>query len=350
MRRPTSTPSTDLARANLVARRIKAIGTQISFWACLLAIAACAGPQSALDPQGPRARELSELWWIMAAGALAIWLVVIGCAVYATRIRPRAHEDFAGTAFILGGGVGLPLIVLSSLLVYSFLVGREPAATLGEGLRIEVIGNRWWWEVRYFAPGVDKPVISANEMRLPVGQPVELSLLSTDVIHSFWIPQLAGKTDMIPGRDNRMVIEAENAGVFRGQCAEYCGGPHALMALYAVAMPPDEFGSWLVHAAGPARTPEDPFLLRGRELFVRSGCGTCHTIRGLPADGQLGPDLTHVGGRISLAAGILPNNIGSIAGWIAGAQNLKPGNLMPSFDVFSGTELRALAAHLESLE
>jgi cytochrome c oxidase subunit 2 len=333
-----------------VARSIKAVGAQISVWASLLAIAACSGPQSALDPQGPRARELAELWWIMAAGAVVIWLFVIGCAVYATRIRPRAHEDFAGTAFILGGGVGLPLIVLSSLLVYSFLVGREPAATPGEGLRIEVTGNRWWWEVRYFPPGADEPVISANEVRLPIGQPVELSLLSTDVIHSFWIPQLAGKTDMIPGRVNRMVIEAENAGVFRGQCAEYCGGPHALMALHAVAMPHDEFGSWLEHAARPARTPEDPFLLRGRELFVTSGCGTCHTIRGIAADGQLGPDLTHVGGRISLAAGILPNNIGSIAGWIAGAQNLKPGNLMPSFDVFSGSELRALAAYLESLE
>jgi cytochrome c oxidase subunit 2 len=319
-------------------------------FACLLVVTACDGPQSALDPQGPRARELAELWWIMAAGAVMIWLFVIGCAVYATRIRPRAHEDFAGTAFIVGGGVALPVVVLSSLLAYSFLLAREPTAIPGDGLRIEVTGRQWWWEVRYFPPGADQPVVSANEVRLPVGQPVEVALGSTDVIHSFWVPKLVGKTDMVPGRLNRMVIEAATPGVFRGQCAEYCGGPHALMAFYAVAMAPDDFAAWLEREARPARTPEDPFLAEGRELFLTSGCGACHAVRGLPAEGQLGPDLTHVGGRVSLGAGILPNNVGTIAGWIADNQTIKPGNQMPSFNTFSGSELRALAAYLESLE
>jgi cytochrome c oxidase subunit 2 len=333
-----------------MAPAIRTIGSGLASLACLLVVAACDGPQSALDPHGPRARELAELWWVMAAGAVVIWLFVIGCAVYATRIQPRAHEDFAGTAFIVGGGVALPVVVLSSLLIYSFLLAREPAAIPKNGLRIEVTGKQWWWEVRYFPPGADEPVVSANEVRLPVGQPIELSLRSTDVIHSFWIPKLVGKTDMVPGRVNRMVIQAEASGVFRGQCAEYCGGPHALMAFYAVAMAPGDFEAWLEREARPAPRPEEELLAEGRELFLASGCGTCHTVRGTPADGELGPDLTHVGGRLSLGAGILPNNIGTIAGWIADTQHLKPGNLMPSFNIFSGSELRALAAYLESLE
>jgi cytochrome c oxidase subunit 2 len=275
---------------------------------------------------------------------------VIGCAVYATLIRPRAPEEFAGTALIVGGGVILPVVVLSPLLIYSFLLAREPATIAGDALRIEVIGNQWWWEVRYFSPGADEPVIAANELRLPVGRPVEITLRARDVIHSFWIPNLAGKTDMIPGRVNRMVIEAETPGVFRGQCAEYCGGPHALMAFYAVAMPPPAFEEWLEREARPAKVPQEELLARGHALFMESGCGTCHTIRGTPARGQLGPDLTHVGGRVSLGAGILPNNVGSIAGWIADTQHLKPDNLMPSFDIFAGSELRALAAYLESLQ
>jgi cytochrome c oxidase subunit 2 len=317
--------------------------------ACALAVAACDGPQSVLEAHGPQARELAELWWIMAAGAVVIWLFVVGCALYATRLRPVEHENFAGTLFIVGGGVVLPVVVLSCLLIYSFLLARGPVAVPGEGVRIEVIGKQWWWEVRYFPPGADAPVIAANEVRLPAGQPVEVALRATDVIHSFWIPNLAGKTDMIPGRVNRMVIQADAPGTFRGQCTEYCGGPHALMAFYAVAMAPDDFAAWLEREARPARTPDEPFLVAGRELFLASGCGACHTIRGIAAAGELGPDLTHLGGRVSLGAGILPNNIGTIAGWIADTQHIKPHNKMPSFNTFSGAELRALAAYLASL-
>jgi cytochrome c oxidase subunit 2 len=149
---------------------------------------------------------------------------------------------------------------------------------------------------------------------------------------------------------NHLVLEVAEPGVYRGQCAEYCGGPHALMAFYAIAEPANDFTAWLEREAAPAAAPEDPFLEEGRDLFHSSGCGVCHAIRGTPADGQLGPDLTHVGGRMSIAAGILPNNVGTIAGWIADAQHLKPANKMPSFNVFSGQELRALAAYLASLE
>jgi cytochrome c oxidase subunit 2 len=317
----------------------------------LLALAACDGPQSALAPAGAGARELAGLWWVMAAGALVIFLFVLGCALYATRVAPRAHPDFAGTWFIVGGGVALPVVVLSALLTYSFVLGRDLSATLGpEALRIEVVGNQWWWEVRYLRPDRSEPVVSANELRLPVGEPVELLLSATDVIHSFWLPSIAGKRDMIPGQVNHLVLEVAEPGVYRGQCAEYCGGPHALMAFYAIAEPANDFTAWLEREAAPAAAPEDPFLEEGRDLFHSSGCGVCHAIRGTPADGQLGPDLTHVGGRMSIAAGILPNNVGTIAGWIADAQHLKPANKMPSFNVFSGQELRALAAYLASLE
>ena len=317
----------------------------------LLALAACEGPQSALAPAGADARELAGLWWVMAAGALVILLFVLGCAFYATRVAPRPHPDFAGTWFIVGGGVALPLVVLSALLAYSFVLGRDLSRTLGpEALRIEVVGKQWWWEVRYLRPDGGEPVVSANELRLPVGEPVELLLSATDVIHSFWLPSIAGKRDMIPGQVNHLVLEVEEPGIYRGQCAEYCGGPHALMAFYAIAEPADDFAAWLEREAASAAAPQDPFLERGRDLFHSSGCGACHAIRGTPANGRLGPDLTHVGGRMSIGAGILPNNVGTIAGWIADAQHLKPANRMPSFNVFSGEQLRALAAYLASLE
>ena len=193
-------------------------------------------------------------------------------------------------------------------------------------------------------PGGGAPVVAANELRLPVGEPVELLLTATDVIHSFWLPSIAGKRDMIPGQVNRLVLEASEPGVYRGQCAEYCGGPHALMAFYAIAARPRTSPPGSSARRAPAAPPADPFLAQGRELFLASGCGACHTVRGTPADGELGPDLTHVGSRLSLAAGILPNNVGTIAGWIADTRQIKPGNKMPSFNTFSGVELRALAA------
>jgi cytochrome c oxidase subunit II len=326
--------------------------TAAALRACLLlALAACEGPQSALKPAGAGAREIAGLWWVLAPGAVVIFLVVIGCALYATRVAPRAHPDFAGTWFILGGGVLLPVVVLTFLLTHSFLLGRDLTRPLpAEALRIEVIGKQWWWEVRYLPADRDGPVISANELRLPVGEAVELHLSASDVIHSFWLPSIGGKKDMIPGQVNRLVLEAEEEGVYRGQCAEYCGGPHAFMAFYAVAVPRDDFATWLEQEAMPAVEPDEAFLEQGRELFVTSGCGTCHTIRGTEAQGTFGPDLTHVGSRRSLGAGILPNNVGTIAGWIADTQHIKPGNKMPSFNIFSGEELRAIAAYLASLE
>jgi len=189
----------------------------------------------------------------------------------------------------------------------------------------------------------------ANELHLPVGRPVRIQLKSNDVIHSFWVPNLHGKMDLIPGRETVLWLQADRPGVYRGQCAEYCGLQHAHMAFVVEALPPEEFVAWVAQRQQPPAEPAGT-AGRGQQAFFRHGCAVCHTIRGTPADGQLGPDLTHVGGRMSLGAGILPNNVGTIAGWIAGAQHIKPANKMPSFNTFSGEELRAIAAWLASLE
>ena len=187
-------------------------------------------------------------------------------------------------------------------------------------------------------------------MHLPVGAPVELVLRTADVIHSFWVPSLAGKLDMIPGRTNVLRMRAIRAGLFRGQCAEFCGAQHTLMAFHVVALDKADFDAWWASAVQPARQPAPGLRETGQRLFVSAGCGACHAIRGTPAAGDLGPDLTLVGARPSLAAGTLPNTVGAMAGWIASAQHLKPGNRMPSFAQLDGRELRAIAAYLAGLE
>lgn len=213
-----------------------------------------------------------------------------------------------------------------------------------------MVGERWWWRVHYLDENGDISFVTANEIRMPVGQPVRFELKAQDVIHSFWVPSLAGKLDMIPGRTNSYTFSAEKPGVYRGQCAEYCGAQHALMAFYAIAMEPGEFEAWALDQARPAGEPRIPYLERGQALFIENGCGACHTVRGTPADGELGPELTHVGSRVSIGAGILPNYRGALAGWISSVQHLKPEALMPSYGNLEGEELRAIAAYLESLK
>jgi cytochrome c oxidase subunit 2 len=213
-----------------------------------------------------------------------------------------------------------------------------------------VIGEQWWWRVHYLDEAGEIAAASANEVRLPAGRPAEILLTTDDVIHSFWAPNLAGKLDMIPGRENRLVIEAARPGLYRGQCAEYCGGQHALMAFDVVVLEEADFSEWLAREAGPARSPEDPMLEAGRDAFMANGCGACHTIRGTAAAGVVGPDLTHVGSRHSIAAGTLPNDAAALAAWIGHAQAIKPGNRMPSFTFIPGDEQAAIAAYLKSLE
>jgi cytochrome c oxidase subunit 2 len=289
--------------------------------------------QSALNPAGPTAALIAELAWVLFAGGALIFAGIMALAAYAVFSDKRSK--LSPRALIVGGGIAFPVLVLSALLVYSLVrmstlqAGGEPA------LRIEVIGEQWWWRVRY--PQFE----TANEIRIPVGKLVELELKSGDVLHSFWVPALAGKLDMVPGRTNRMRVQADQPGEYRGQCAEYCGGPHALMAFFVVALPSEDFDNWAAKQREPASQENESF---------NKTCAGCHTVRGTAAAGVLGPDLTHVGGRRTIGAALLPMNRGALAGWIASSQHLKPGNLMPSFIMLPGDELSALAEYLEGLK
>jgi cytochrome c oxidase subunit 2 len=320
-------------------------------WGTLL-LAGCDGPQSALDPAGRGAERIADLFWWMTGGAIIIWLAVVSLAIYAIHVRREAHSQRAAGLLIIGGGAILPTMVLASLLIYGLallpeLVGPVPAGTL----HIAVSGEQWWWRVRYRTAGGSGVLVElANEVRLPVGEPVEFLLESPDVIHSFWVPALGGKLDMIPGRQNRLVLEPSRTGVFRGTCAEYCGTSHALMSLYVVVLEPADFAAWLAHQQAPAQLPALPLAERGQELFLANGCGACHTVRGTLADGVVGPDLTHVGSRLSLGAGMLPNDPAAFQRWLAHTDNVKPEVLMPAFGMLPLEDLQALAAYLDGLQ
>lgn len=318
--------------------------------AAALVLAACEGPQSALDPAGYGAGRVADLFWIMAAASAVIWLLVIGAAVYAMRVRPGRHGVKATRMLIVGGGIVFPTVALGGLLVYGLALMEDLRAPAAGGLRIAVTGEQWWWRVRYWPEGADRPVELANEIRLPVGRRVELVLDSVDVIHSLWIPPLGGKVDMIPGRVNRMVVEPTETGTFRGVCAEYCGTSHALMAFGVEIMEPDAFAAWLEHQAAPAAPPEAAPARDGRDAFLAAGCGACHTVRGTPADGRIGPDLTHVGSRLTLGAGILPNEVDAFVRWVGATEEIKPGVHMPSFGALGEADLAAIAVYLESLQ
>lgn len=305
--------------------------------------------QSALITAGPNAEAIRTLTWIMFAGGAAIFLLVLAFTAHAVFGGTR-RGWMSGHRFVIMFGVAMPVAVLTVLLVYGLMLTGRSAARETPAARIEVVGERWWWRVNYLGPRGERQLVSANEIRVPVGAPVEFILKSNDVIHSFWVPSLAGKLDMIPGRVNRYQFSASRPGVYRGQCAEYCGAQHALMAFYVVAVERDKFQTWLADQKRPASDPVTELGVKGRELFLASGCGACHTVRGTAASGLIGPDLTHLGSRKSIGAGSFPNNAGTVAGWIASAQHLKPGALMPSFSNLGGEELRAIAEYLEGLK
>lgn len=308
------------------------------------------GMQSALNPQGPQAAVVAEISWLLIGGAALIFIGIMGLTAYAVFARRERAGRISALRLIVGGGIIFPAATLTALLVYSLLRTASLADESAQvPLRIEVIGEQWWWRVHYVGDDGRPDFATANEIRIPVGQPVELALASADVIHGFWVPSLAGKLDMIPGRTNRLRIMAGQPGKFRGQCTEYCGGPHAFMAFYIVADDPQTYATWTERQRQPAAAPVQKVAAQGLDLFV-AHCATCHTVRGTRAAGIRGPDLTHVGSRSTIGAGLLTNNTGSLAGWIASNQHLKPGNLMPDFRHFSGIELRALAEYLESLK
>jgi cytochrome c oxidase subunit 2 len=323
--------------------------------AALALLSACAGAPSYMAPEGEPGHTLARLGWALTAIAAAVVVIVTGL-VLAGALRGGGEAglpvertgEHRGIRWIVVGGIVVPAIILTGTVVAtSAALAAASSARVHPALTIEVTGHRWWWEARYLSDDPSLQAATANEIHIPVGRPVRIRLASADVIHSFWIPQLAGKMDLIPGLHNEMWLRADHPGVYRGQCAEYCGLQHAEMAVYVVADPPARFQAWLARQREPARPTAA--AAAGQAVFARSSCMACHTIRGTNAMGVVGPDLTHVGSRRTLAAGVIPNTPGYMAGWIADPQGVKPGNVMPATPL-PAAELQALVAYLQSLK
>jgi cytochrome c oxidase subunit 2 len=327
----------------------------------------CRGAQSALDPAGPQAGRIGGLWWLMFYTLSAVFVVVMALLMVAAlrRRRPYAGEvapvpdtkpDPEGdrrSALAVGGGILITVLILFVLLVSSFLPGQSlyssAPATAEEGLAVEVTGHQWWWDVKYDNKTPSRIVTTANEIHLPAGTPVFFKLGSADVIHSFWVPNLHGKTDLIPGHLTITRIRADRPGVYRGQCAEFCGHQHAHMALTVIVESPEQFQAWYEAQLQPAPAPSTPAQARGQQVFLTSPCVMCHRIQGTDAGGRVGPDLTHVASRPTIAAGTLENNRGHLAGWVVDSQKIKPGNRMPPNNI-EPQDLQALLDYLQSLK
>lgn len=312
-------------------------------------LASCSGIQSALDPAGREAAQVATLFWVMTVGGLAIWGFMVLLSLYASRWKRGTLSEAAAGRVIVWGGVVFPVTVLTALLAYALwlMPGLRPFAGQDDAtLRVEIEGSQFWWHVVYRRD--DGPaVVSANEVRMPRGQRVEFSLSSRDMIHSFWIPVLGGKMDLIPGRVNRLSLLAEKPGTYRGQCAEFCGTSHALMAFPVVVMEPADFEAWLDERAAPS--PGLAQATAGRDIFLREDCGTCHRVDGTPAAGTKGPDLSHLGSRLTIGAATLPNDEAALARFIAHPGSVKALARMPAYPHLTTDELAAVAAWLKGL-
>ncbi len=304
---------------------------------------------SVLSPASEQASALSEVSWVLIVGAAVILALVLVLLVLALVRRGRGQG--ASTAlWIWGGGVAFPVAVLSALLVYGTTrTAGLDASVAHPGLVVTITGRMWWWELLYRDPASGRLVTTANELRIPVGRSVQLGLQSDNVVHSFWVPELGGKMDLVPGRINRLVVTATRAGTYRGQCAEFCGEQHARMALHVVAMPAAEFDAWLAAQAAPS-APVGGALQAGRDAFNEHGCASCHADDATRSAPSLGPNLARVSSRSHLGAGVLRNDEGAYKRWLVGVQQLKPGARMPSFAHLDAATLDALAAYLDSLK
>jgi cytochrome c oxidase subunit II len=313
-----------------------------------LAPAGCSGVQSSLAPAGGPADFIAALYWWMAVGALVVWAAVIALGWYYGRPHPESPSPRRDWWLIVGAGTIFPVIVLTILLAYGLAGIPRITARAPEGsLLIRVQGERWWWRVEYVTAG--GAIETANEIRLPVDEPVQFELTSDNVIHSFWIPALGGKMDMIPGRTTALALHPRTTGVFAGACAEYCGTAHAFMRFGVEVMDRPAFEAWLASQAEDAVEPQTPAISRGRDLLLSSGCGACHSVRGTAARGRVAPDLTHVGGRMTIGAATLPATPESLRGWIADAHRAKPGVLMPPFAPLGDEVVDTIARYLSEL-
>lgn len=327
------------------------VGRRGSLAAIAGVVSACSGPQSALDPAGRYADEISGLWWIFFGVCAAVYLaVVVVLLTGAFRSRRGEPTSERRMGVIVASAALATVAILFVLLVLSASTGRAVATSSAEPqVRIAITAQQWWWHIEYESPIPSHHFSTANEIVVPVNQPVELVLRSRDVIHSFWVPNIHGKRDLIPGHISRFVIEVNRPGVYEGQCAEFCGLQHAQMRITLRGVSADEFRSWVDQQRRGARPPQTAAEQRGQQVFLAAGCPLCHTISGTEAHGRNGPDLTHLASRPTIAAGSRPNTVGHLAGWIVDPQGVKPGNRMPP-NALRSEDLQALLAYLRSLE
>ncbi len=320
----------------------------------LLVLAGCGGNQSMFNPQGPAARGIADLGWFMIAVCLAVYVAVLGGLAWALTRRRRIADDLPQTARRLGTVIAALVLLTAAVLVLftvsAVVAGRGLTSPSGPGaITVDVVGHQWWWDFRYHDITPSDVVTSPNELHIPVGVPVVIKALSRDVIHSFWVPNLHGKRDLIPGMVTHTWIQADEPGVYRGQCAEFCGHQHAKMAFTVVATPMDEFLAWIAQQRRPAIEPDTDEERRGREVFLGSTCATCHTVRGTGAGSRVGPELTHVGSRLTIAAGTLPNTRESLERFVLDPQAIKPGTRMPPHGHLPEADFRAVISYLRSL-
>jgi cytochrome c oxidase subunit II len=323
-----------------------------------LALSACTGVQTMLDPAGDQARDIDGVWRTMLVVCGAMYVLVLGFLAWALwRARrsaaagPPVTGHTASESALERGLAGWTALIVAGLVLLttvSFLVDRSLAEIGPDPLRIKVTGNQWWWNVEYRGEGPSQTLTTANELHLPVDRPAVIELVANDVIHSFWVPNLSGKTDLIPGRTNYLAVTPRRVGRFRGQCAEFCGLEHAKMAFEVVVDSPATFEAWRSRQLASAAEPADALALQGRQLFAAKPCVMCHRVQGTEAGGTTGPDLTHLKSRGAIAAGTLPNTRGDLAAWIADPQGVKPGTAMPRVPL-SPDELNAVVAYLETL-
>ena len=335
------------------------------YWvmATVALLVGCGGEQpqqTMMRPAGPMSSRVESLWWFIFVIALVVFVCVItmfGIAAVRQRARGQAWPDAQpdkelekSRAVKVTIATVLSILTLFAILGHSLVTGKYMNSLASKNpVSIQVIGHQWWWEVQYPNSQADLWVTTANEIHLPVGVPVVLQTSSADVIHSFWAPNIQGKRDLIPGYSNAIWLQVDKEGTYRGQCAEFCGHEHAKMAFWVVAESKEKFNAWLEQQRKPAPDPANDVQKHGRDVFVKSTCVMCHTVRGTDAGSRLGPDLTHLASRISIAAGTLPNNAGSLGGWISDPQQIKPGVRMPP-NPLPAEDLQALVQWLQSLK